>query len=85
MREERIMSWTHPEIVSTCKRVVYSSSLRCPECRKPIKKGTKATFAVDDKGRGTAYHTGCTDHLSDIDREEDEYIACGDIEEGMIG
>lgn len=76
------MSWTHPEIVGTCKRVVYSSKLVCRECLKPIKKGTKATFAIDDKGRGTAYHTGCAEHL-EYDREE-EYIATGDIEEGMI-
>lgn len=79
------MSWTHPEIVGTCVRVVYSSRLVCRECRKPIKKGSKATFAVDDKRRGTAYHTHCTEHLAEYLREDDEYIACGDIEEGMIG
>ena len=79
------MSWNYPEIVATCVRVVYSSRLVCLECGKPIKKGSKAVFAVDDKGRGTAYHPGCAGHLDDVSREEDEYIAPGDIEEGMIG
>ena len=78
------MSWTHPEIIGTFKRVVYSNRLVCRECFKPIKKGTKATFTVDDKGRGVAYHNECAEYF-DFDREEDEYVASGDIEEGMLG
>jgi hypothetical protein len=78
------MSCNYPEIVGVCERIVYSSRLVCRKCDKPIKKGSRAKFAVDDKGRGTAYHLHCCDHLVDEYDESEEYIAAGDIEEGMV-
>jgi hypothetical protein len=81
------MSWTHPKEESFSTGIVWSSRLVCPACNKSIKKGTKAVFIHFDKGRTTAKHPGCIGYqdLDDIDNDDDEYCAFGDIENGMIG